>query len=50
MRNAASQGVVALCIAHDNGNREKCKNLFHVITDAHMYIQTLFLNFIKGLK
>jgi hypothetical protein len=50
MRNAASQGIVALCVTHDNGNREKCKNLFHVITDAQMYIQTIFLNFKKGLK
>jgi hypothetical protein len=50
MRNAASQGVIALCVTHDNGNREKYKNLFHVITDAQMYIQSIFLNFIKGLK
>jgi hypothetical protein len=37
-RNAASKGVVALCIPNDNGNREKCKNLFHMITNEQMYI------------
>jgi hypothetical protein len=50
MRNAASQGVVALCVAHDNGDRAKCNNLFNMITDAQMYIQTIWLNFIKGLE